>query len=354
MANKIDDKDLWVKPAHLQEKPKTTVRRRVIKKSDVTAETTGAAEATAARKRAPKSPTKPKKPLSKRALMLRIVKHSLIMLILIVGVAVAAHYVLTFITRHGVHCTVPQFEAMKMDDAERLAARDELNLIVNDSLYAPMYESGVILDQLPKPGVVVKPGRTIYLTVNSTQRQIVDLPYVAERSLRQAKNMLEMVGLTIEELVYVDDMAKNYVLAQLVNGKAVTESEPQRVTMGTGVTLHVGRGEDDATITPLLLGLSLREAKGALWNAGLNGNNVTFESDVDPHNKSQARVISQDTEAESISRFGQNVSIRLSSNQLLVDSTLRAYHKERELEKMRADSLMLELGELEMKLDLGE
>ena len=72
----------------------------------------------------------------------------------------------------------------------------------------------VVLDQLPEKGVEVKPGRTIYVTINSFSQKRVPVPYVAGRSLRQAKNMLEIAGLEIAELVYRPDMATNYVLEE--------------------------------------------------------------------------------------------------------------------------------------------
>ncbi len=269
-----------------------------------------------------------KQRLSKMALFLRTLKHSTYMLVIIVGGAVGAHYFLTGITRHDARCTVPQLELLTMAEAEKIVAADGLQLIINDSLYAPSYKGGAILDQLPKAGVVVKPGRAIYLTVNATQRRMVDVPYVAERSLRQAKNMLEMVGLSVGELIYVDDLAKNYVLKQTIDDKEITAETKDRATIGTEVTLEIGRGDNDTTVVPTLIGLTLREARSELCNVGLNTGEVTFDEQEDSTISMQARVYSQSERPETGLRFGDRIALSISNLQPRADSLIRVYYQQ--------------------------
>ncbi len=282
-----------------------------------------------------RKPKQPKAPLSKMALFLRTIKHSIYMVLIVVGGAVCAHYLLTGVTRHGAGCTVPQLESLTIAEAERVVAANELQLIINDSLYAPAYRGGAILDQIPKAGVVVKPGRAIYLTVNATQRRVVDVPYVAERSLRQAKNMLRMSGLTVGELKYVDDLAKNYVLAQSIGETQIKANSKERAPMGSQVALTIGRGSDDRTLVPMVLGLSLRDAKDRLCDVGLNVGELHFDSDVDPVMNMQAMVYTQSEMAESTTRFGERISLKLSGLQTKVDSMLLVHYREaKEMEVM--------------------
>ncbi len=275
------------------------------------------------------------------ALFLRTIKHGIYMLLIIVVGAVAAHFILTGITRHDARCTVPSLESLTMAEAEAIVAKDEFKLIINDSLYAPSYRSGAILDQLPKAGVVVKPGRAIYLTVNATQRRVVDVPYVADRSLRQAKNMLDMAGLTIGRLIYEDDLAKNYILKQYIEDKEIKAESTERATIGTEVTLHVGRGDNDSTIVPMVMGLTLREAKNALWNAGLNVGRVRFDKGDDAAMQMQARIYSQSVRSDSDARFGDDISLELSATQPKVDSLIRAYYKMLDEERKAEEELKL-------------
>ena len=137
------------------------------------------------------------------------------MIVVSVGLlSLAAHVAMQFGTRHSARRTVPDFTGIPYELAERMAAERSLKLHVNDSLFVPAYDGGTVLDQLPEGGTEVKPGRTVYLTINSYRQKSVEVPYVAERSLRQAKNMLEIAGLEIAELIYKPDMATNYVLEQ--------------------------------------------------------------------------------------------------------------------------------------------
>ena len=155
-----------------------------------------------------------------------ILYHLAMIALLFVGVAVVSFLVMMFGTRHGVSRTVPDFKGLRLADAEYYASRRGLHIVVNDSLFVPAYEGGIVLDQLPKGGVSVKPGRKVYVPINSFCQPQVPVPYVAGRSLRQAKNMLEAAGLTIAELEYVEDIATNYVLAEFLDGVEVFNMHP--------------------------------------------------------------------------------------------------------------------------------
>ena len=182
---------------------------------------------------------------------------------IILAMAVAAHILMQLGTRHGARRTVPDLSGVQLDQAQRIARKHDLQLHINDSLFVPAYEGGIVLDQLPEGGVEVKPGRTVYITINSFRQKMVPVPYVAGRSLRQAKNMLEIAGLEIAELVYRADMATNYVLEEYCEGKPVTPTTRMEAEMGSGVTLYVGvEGGHGTTVVPRLVGLPLMQVYG--------------------------------------------------------------------------------------------
>ncbi len=258
----------------------------------------------------------------------KLVKHlSIIVLSIILG-AVLAHYSLILFTRHNSHRTVPEFKGLVIDEANMLAKKQKLNIIINDSLYAPMYEGGMVLDQLPKAGVEVKPGRTIYVTINAFGVKMVSVPYVAGRSLRQAKNMLEVAGLQIEKLVYRPDMATNYVLAQYCDKIQISESSNHEAVVGSGVILHVGMSHDNRTaVVPQLIGMTLREAKSRLWESGLNIGQVKMPSDATIDNQAKARVYSQSTSRGRNITLGNSISIELTLDNKKVDDILSGLTK---------------------------
>lgn len=246
--------------------------------------------------------------LKKKPLMYHIVLAALSLLAL----AIVAHILMQVGTRHGARRTVPDFAGMSLDEADHVARKHDLKLLVNDSLYVPTYEGGIILDQLPERAVEVKPGRTIYITINSFKQKMVAVPYVAGRSLRQAKNMLEVAGLGIDRLIYRADIATNYVLEEYCDGKPVTSRSRMEAEVGSGITLYVGvQGGYATTAMPRLIGLPIQQAKSRLWEQGLNVGNVVFDEGVNLLNQKDARVYAQSPGQEQSVALGTNVDLRL-------------------------------------------
>ena len=278
--------------------------------------------------------------LKKHTIAYNIVVIALVFL----GLAVASFIAMALGTRHSARRTVPDFVGLRMNDAEYFAGRRDLQIIVNDSLHVSAYPGGVVLDQLPKGGVVVKPGRKVYVTINSLRQQMVVVPYVAGRSLRQAKNMLETAGLTIDHLEYVEDIATNYVLGEVVDGVEVLEDSLEvRTEMGSGVTLRVGVAPNDTgTIVPQLLGRTLFEAKSRLWESGLNVGEIEFEEGMPALERNRAKVYQQSMLPSAEAAYGEYVSLRLTLDSALVDSMIveeeRRVAEELRL-KMEADSI---------------
>lgn len=266
-----------------------------------------------------------------------------VMAVLIIVASVVMH----FGTRHGSHRTVPDFSGMPLTDAERLARREGLRIIVNDSLFVPAYDGGAVLDQLPKGGVEVKAGRKIYVTVNSSRQKSVRVPYVAGRSLRQAKNMLEAAGLEISLLEYVDDIATNYVLAEYLDGVQIHPESTLEAEMGTGVKLRVGVENGFGTSSaPKLIGLTLPRAKGRIWEMGLNVGRITYDADVERLERGNARVYFQSVGASHTVALGSVIDIKLTTNNdkiyssdAAAEAELQRLLKERSLLEREADSL---------------
>ena len=187
----------------------------------------------------------------------------------------------------------PRLTGIPLEEALGEARRQGLEIIVNDSLYVPAYDGGVVLDQLPEKGVGVKPGRKVYVTINSYRQKMVTVPYVAGRSLRQAKNMLEVAGLGIEQIVYRPDLATNYVLEEYADGKRVSEKSRVQLEAGSGVTLYVGESGSVSTLVPKTVGLHLQQAKSRLWELGLNIGKISFDEGINLLNQREARVYLQ-------------------------------------------------------------
>ena len=272
------------------------------------------------------------------------IAYNVVVIVLVfLGLAVASFVAMAFGTRHRARRTVPDLVGLRKTDAEYFAERRDLEIIVNDSLYVSAYPGGVILDQLPKGGVVVKPGRKVYVTVNSSRQRMVTVPYVAGRSLRQAKNMLETAGLTIDYLEYAEDIATNYVLAEYVNGEEVLEESELKAEKGSGVVLRVGvAANDTSTAVPQVIGRTLFEAKSRLWESGLNIGEIVFEEGMPALERNRAKVYKQSVLPSEAVAYGSRVSLYLTLDGEKVESAVA--ESERRIEellkaKMAADSI---------------
>ena len=182
-----------------------------------------------------------------------------------------------------------------------------------------------------------------YVTVNSSRQRMVTVPYVAGRSMRQAKNMLETAGLTIDYLEYAEDIATNYVLAEYVNGEEVLEGSELKAEKGSGVVLSVGVAVNDtSTAVPQVIGRTLFEAKSRLWESGLNIGEIIFDEGMPALERNRAKVYNQSVLPSEAVEYGSRVSLYLSLDAEKVESAVAEC--ERRIEealkaKMEADSI---------------
>jgi len=204
--------------------------------------------------------------------------------------AVALYYWLDFQTEHGITVETPNLTGLKLKELEAMADTLEVELVVVDSLYSDDFPRGTVADQDPKPGASVKRGRKIYLTVNAMLPKQVVVPDVKNLSLRQAKAVLESVGLKLGGLEYQPDIAKNAVLQQKIRGKVVKKGT--FAFSGTVVDLVLGDGlSNTRVLIPYLLYYNLQEAIDRLNLSSLNL--ATFKIDEPFSDSTRVRVYKQ-------------------------------------------------------------
>lgn len=253
-----------------------------------------------------------------------VVRNIVLAVGFIVILALVASLLLNVFTRHNKYKNVPDFVGVNLEEAAELAKTDKLRIEINDSLYVPTYAPGVILEQKPEAGTQVKSGRRIFVTVNSLRQKMVNVPYVAGYSLRQAKNMLETAGLTIEKLVYVEDIATNNVLEQRIGNTKMTKGRPVQAEMGSGVTLTVGRARDAGPVTvPKITGMPLNQAKSRIIETGLNFGKIIYDNDINALNQRNARVYSQTPAPGRYHPLGTEVTMRLTIDSAKLERGIR-------------------------------
>lgn len=147
---------------------------------------------------------------------------------------------LNFYTHHGEGVEVPDVKGLTFDTAEDKLDDADLNVLVVDSDYIKGLAPGTVLEQTPKPGSIVKSGRTIYLTVNAANAPTRALPDLADNSsIRQAQVKLRAMGFKLGPVEPIDG-EKDWVYAIKYNGKKVFAGD--RVPTDATLVLVVGTG----------------------------------------------------------------------------------------------------------------
>ncbi|MDE6140141.1 MAG: CofH family radical SAM protein [Alistipes sp.] len=284
-----------------------------------------------------------------------VVAHLIYIIITLLLLVLALNVGLGWGTRHGKTISVPNFVGLGIEEARGEAARMDLDIVVQDSIFDADVAGGVVVEQLPRHGhkrdVVVKPGRKIYVTINAYNRRTVTVPFVAKQSLRQAKNQLERAGLIIKELIYEPDrVATDYVLREEIGGRQIlSSSSPVTVPYATGVTLYVGYEPSKAmTVVPKVIGMRLSQAQSTLWDNGLNVGEIVYDQSVkDFKERREAKVYKQSLHQNQGARRGARVTLYLTCDDDAVTQSAKRSEAEalqyerqrRQREREYADSL---------------
>lgn len=253
-----------------------------------------------------------------------VLQNVILALSILVILTCVTTFSLAKFTRHGEKYEVPNFSGMTIKQAHKAAQELQLDLEIIDSVYLSTAAKGIILEQYPKPGNLVKSKRRIFLTINTFTPKKVPMPYVAGFSLRQAKNKLVGAGFTIEKLQYVDDIATNNIIKQIYNNKTVTSSSNITGEVATGVTLVVGLNPvDKDPIIPGIVGLTIEQAKNRLWEYGFNVGSVDLDQDITYENINDAKVYMQSLPQSSRAMYGRTVSMSATLDKDKIDKGLK-------------------------------
>ncbi|MCM1108709.1 MAG: PASTA domain-containing protein [Clostridium sp.] len=167
----------------------------------------------------------------------------LAMAVVVALLAVGVWQGLSIYTLHGESVRVPDIKGMPLNDARYAMSRAGLNAIVVDSSYNRNQTPGTILEQTPAGGTHVKPGRDVYLTLNSQHSPTIAIPDIADNcSLREAEARLKALGVKLAPYEYVEGEA-DWVYGVLCEGRTVHAGE--RVSIDTPLVLQVGKGYDN-------------------------------------------------------------------------------------------------------------
>lgn len=148
-------------------------------------------------------------------------------------------------THHGESIAIPDVRRKSFADAEYLLRSVGMEVVVSDTGYVRGLPPDCILEQSPEPGLRVKSGRIIYLTVNASHTPTITLPDVIDNSsMREAMAKLSAMGFKLTHPMLVDG-EKDWVYGIVSKGRQLHAGD--RVGVDDYITIQVGNGQRDAT-----------------------------------------------------------------------------------------------------------
>ena len=204
-----------------------------------------------------------------------LLKYALAILFAIIFIV---NICLWLFTRHSNKLIVPDYKGLTLVEATELAADNDMQVQIMDSVYNQLQAPGSVIEQEPKSGSSVKKNRRIFLIMNAMNPEKIKMPNVVGVSLRQAIAILESNGLMVGRLKYVPDIATNNVLNQRIKGKEIRSGN--EINKGTYIDLILGQAGGESAEIPDLIGLKKQEVEKKLAQAYLNIGHIYYDESV--------------------------------------------------------------------------
>ena len=171
----------------------------------------------------------------------------IIMIVAFIGIWIA-YLSLSIFTRHTESENVPNVENMSYSEALSTLQRNGFRADIRDSVYNEDVKPVHVIEQFPKPGSNVKPGRKVFLYINAIHpREVIidaDNSEAGEAlkgySQRQGLAKLEELGFKKVNVVRLPG-ENDRIIRLLANGKTINKME--KVPVNALITVEVYDGE---------------------------------------------------------------------------------------------------------------
>ena len=165
--------------------------------------------------------------------------------LVVFGILIFTVYLaLGWYTKHDVKIPVPNVVGQTVSNAEIMMQNEGLTVKIIDSVYNEKAQPFSIIEQIPAAGNEVKPGRAIYVVINSGNKPKIKMPKLVDQSLTLATAVLKNNGLVLGEISYsFDEIGNNLVVSQKNNGREVAPGT--LLTKGTKIDLVIISNDKD-------------------------------------------------------------------------------------------------------------
>lgn len=196
-----------------------------------------------------------KKPSDKKfkdiVITLVVFGGSLVALLILFDVVIMPLY-----TEQGNETQIPNVINLSLQAAETRLSEADLSAVEGGEEYDPTRPKGVVINQVPEAGSVVKKGRKVTITLSKGSASAI-VPRLEGYTLREARMLLGKEGLQPGSIIWFTDET-------LPDGVVITSMPPPGTVMklNAGVQLMVNRVESNMLVkVPKFIGMDLAQAR---------------------------------------------------------------------------------------------
>lgn len=217
-------------------------------------------------------------------------------------------------TLHGKEIKVPHLRGYHISEIESILSAEKLTHIIVDSIYVENENGGMVTEQIPDSGFMVKEGRKIYLTVSAYNTPKIPLPNLKFDDKRNVIAQLTAIGFKIDSISYIPSECEDCLEFVEINGKRIKPGA--RIDIGSSLDLIFGGGKSDQfTSIPNLLGMSWFDAEETIKQTGLKISVVVPDKEFSAEDTATSFVYKQIPEAsiEPTAYLGSSIQIFVST-----------------------------------------
>jgi len=224
---------------------------------------------------------------------------------------------LRFYTNHGQELELPNYVNKEIDDAQKDANDKTFEIIVTDSIHKVGKPGGLIIDQNPSAGSMVKEKRKIYVNVTKfspDQIKVADLPVLYGNDYSQKKTELKYLDISsnIKSEKY-DPGEPNHILEVWYNGKLIIDRDVVRknvlIDKGGELSFVISKRGGGQGLIPDLVCQEYSAAETKALLSRFQIGNVREQGEITDRNT--AYVIAQSPLYDGTSKIAHNSSISL-------------------------------------------
>jgi len=200
-----------------------------------------------------------------------LAKKILISFASIIAIIILFNFILMPLYVSGSEIVVPNVVGLTEEEAFQTLLDADFNPSIADTSFGVSLPPGRVFLQKPESRKLVKEGRTVFLFISGGD-QIISVPLLKGKSIRDARLSLERIGL---KLGAIEEMASTHP-KDMVFDQQFAEGTGIRKGQSVGISVSIGKGEGEI-IVPDLIGKSLSEASRILADSLLSVGKINYQ-----------------------------------------------------------------------------